>query len=120
MFESRAIERELFKSPIADSTDLEKYPEVDEETFNSMLNSYLEDTSKIHVFCFSNDGYIEFYIFDWMLFPEMYHRFVIVQKHMMSEEEESLFNQYISDTSEFIVLTKNLDNFEASGIMVEA
>ena len=101
----RRCERALHNCQEVNREDYVAYPLVDEIAFSVMEQEYLEDTSVAHVYPFArkNDNgifFVDIYVWDVMLYPKEYSRFVITDGFRMSSEEENLFFQYLR--SEFI------------------
>ena len=85
---------------LPDETD---YPPISEEEMINMETTFLNETDRIHLYAFIcedfEEPYVDIYVWDSMLQPDNYERFVIAEGHHMSEEKaERLFrivnNQY--------------------------
>ena len=67
-----------------------------------MEADYSEDTSVVHIYPFvripdDREPFMDFYIWDCMLYPESYARYVICEGCCMSEKDEESFFQYAND-----------------------
>lgn len=96
------IERMLMNNPIADPNDIEKYTLIDDVSFWNMETDYFADTSRffIRIFCrkdATNNPYWDLYVWDCMLYPEAYHRFVIQDNLLMPINDEELFIKYTTN-----------------------
>ncbi len=107
MIKKRNLERLLFSCPTVDSYYYATIPQVSDEEFMVMEQEFCEDTSYVHIFPFVREtedgkGYIDLYVWDLMLYPESYRRFVICDGYRLSEAEEAEFLEYVS--GEFVCL----------------
>jgi len=99
------IERIMMNNPIADPNNIEKYTLIDDISFLNMETEYFSDTSKfhLHIFCrndVTNNMYLDLYVWDCILYPELYHRFVIQDNLLMTIEDEELFIKYTASIKE--------------------
>ena len=73
------------------------YPIISKVIFTKMENIFLNEKDQIHLFAFicgeaSIEPYVDIYVWDSMIMPESYERYVIAEGRRMSEEKkERLF-----------------------------
>ncbi len=96
---TRMMERAMFLCPEMDLEDYEAFPPVSEEQFSAMRAVYEQDPSLIRLFPFIREDkagghYVEFYIWDMMLYPDLYARFLIRDGCRMQEEAEEMYLDY--------------------------
>ena len=94
------LERTLFASPELDCGDYTEFPGASEEELAAMESAFLEDTSAIRLFVFIRENasgmrYVELYVWDQLLYPEIYERFIIAEGFQMREESEEDFLYYV-------------------------
>ena len=78
----RKIERRLCKCPEIDCSDHARFPLPDEAEFKAMELDYCEDPSRVYIFPFVRENkkgvwYVDVYVWDQMLYPEAFRRFII-------------------------------------------
>lgn len=105
MFSSRKIERELFKCPEIDSYDYSEYPLVEEIELAKMESEYNAFSDEVNIFPYvstssSGKTYIELYVWDCMLYPDGYKRFIICEGMRMTDEDEEIFLSYVEKINE--------------------
>lgn len=105
MFSSRKIERELFKCPEIDSYDYSEYPLVEEIELAKMESEYNAFSDEVNIFPYvstssSGKTYIELYVWDCMLYPDGYKRFIICEGMRMTDKDEEIFLSYIENSNE--------------------
>ena len=96
---ARNLERMIFDAPELDREDYHGFPEAAEEELEAMESLFAEDTSAICLFLFIrvNDAgkrYVELYVWDQLLYPDTYERFIICEGFRMREEDEEEFLYY--------------------------
>lgn len=96
----RKLERTIFKCPEINCDDYLKYPLVDEDCFINMENRYREDSSRIHIFIYvrgndSYSGYVDVYVWDSIIYPYEYERFVICNGFRLPDNKEDKLFEYI-------------------------
>lgn len=100
MNNNRNLERLLFSCPEVDCHDFAAFPLVSDDEFMVMEQEFCEDTSFVHIFPFvrreKGKGYIDLYVWDLMLFPDAYKRFVITDGFSLPGKEEEVFLEYIN------------------------
>lgn len=106
---SSDIERIIYLCPEVDCDDYKTFPPASDDELAIMESGFLTDTSKLHIFPFVrescednkniNSKYIEIYVWNTMLYPDSFERFIIVEGYKFSEEKENDFFNYI-DSSE--------------------
>ena len=94
------FERLFHSCPEVDCCDITTYPEVSEDVFYMMEQGFYDDTSVAHLFPFVavnglGEPYIDIYIWDVMLYPCTYRRFVICDGLRLSKDVEDAFLNYI-------------------------
>ena len=94
-----SLERIWNHTPIVESDNLSRYCPIDDITFMGMESDFINESSKFHLHVFyrmdsENQGYIDMYIWDWMLYPDTYRRIIIQNGFVLAEEDESLFIEY--------------------------
>ena len=100
MVKKRNLERLLFYCPEVDCHDFAAFPLVSDDDFMIMEQEFYEDTSFVHIFPFVREkedgkGFVDLYVWDLMLYPESYRRFVICDGYSLSEAEEAEFLEYV-------------------------
>ena len=94
------FERLFHSCPEVDCCDITTYPEVSEDVFYIMEQGFYDDTSVAHLFPFVavnglGEPYIDIYIWDVMLYPCTYRRFIICDGLRLSKDVEDSFLNYI-------------------------
>ena len=97
---SSSIERILYPCSEVNCCDYETFPLATYEELSMMETEFANYSSKIHIFPFVRESckgskYIEIYVWDTMLYPDLFERFVIVEGCRLSEEKENDFLHYI-------------------------
>lgn len=103
MFSAREIERKLYRAPEVDCCDYKHFPEVEEIEFMRMKCEFSSDESKVHIFPFIShisDGcpYIDIYVWDCMLYPKCYKRFIICEGMRLNSSDEKEYLQYVKSS----------------------
>lgn len=98
------IERWLSVCPEADGSDFLTYPPASEEEFLAMEQEFYVNSSYVCFFPFvrqnhAGDGYIDLYVWDTMLYPESYCRFIICEGFCLPSEQENRFLEYSRGSS---------------------
>lgn len=93
------LERIWNHTPIVESDNLSRYCPVDEITFMGMESDFINESSKFHLHVFyrmdsENQRYIDLYIWDCMLYPDICRRIIIQNGFILAEEDESMFVEY--------------------------
>ncbi len=120
MFQTRRIERQLYKCPEVDCSDYTEFPPLDKVDYMAMEQEYCEDSSLVHIFPFVRENdkgvwYIDIYVWDLMLYPEAFRRFVICSGYCLPEILEDSFFEYIR--GDFICLDEEqMERFNDSVI----
>ena len=109
---TRTLERMIFNCPELSCSDCQRFPVLQKEALQAMETEFNEDTSAIHIFPYLKKNtdevqYIDIYIWDQMLYPATYERFIICEGFRMREEDEERFLGYISGS-----LLESQDNVE--------
>ena len=96
------MENILYSSPVVNCHDLRKFPIVSQEFFELMEQEFSQNASEINAFPFvrkTSDGtpYIDIYVWDVMLYPACYERFVLLDGHRLPSDLERKFLGYFSD-----------------------
>ena len=106
MIKKRNLERLLFSCPEVDCHDFAAFPMASDDEFMVMEQEFCAETSRVHIYPFvrqdKGKGYIDIYVWDLMLYPDAYKRFVIADGLSLPGEEEEVFLEYIND--DFILL----------------
>lgn len=94
-----SLERIWYHTPIVESDNLSRYCPIDDFTFMGMESDYISESSKFHLHVFyrmdsENQWYIDMYVWDCMLYPEICRRIIIQNGFILAEEDESLFIEY--------------------------
>lgn len=94
------FERSFHSCPEVDCCDIENYPEVSKDVFCMMEQGFYDDTSVAHLFPFvtvngTGEPYIDIYIWNVMLYPSIYRRFIIRDGWRLSKDVEECFLNYI-------------------------
>lgn len=100
MDNNRSIERLLFPCPEVDSSDYSAYSPVSPEEFMVMEQGFRDDSSHVCLFPYARltkagKAFIDIYVWDLMLYPYNYRRFIICEGYRLSEEEENAFLKYV-------------------------
>ena len=100
MMQVRKIERRLCKCPEIDCSDQTEFPPLNEAKFEAMEQKYGKDPSRVHIFPFIRKNvegvwYVDVYVWDQMLYPEAFQRFIICTGYCLPEDLESSFLEYI-------------------------
>ena len=100
MDNNRSIERLLFPCPEVDSSDYSAYPPVSPEEFMVMEQGFRDDSSHVCLSPYARltkagKAFIDIYVWDLMLYPYNYRRFIICEGYRLSEEEENAFLKYV-------------------------
>lgn len=100
IYASRDIERIFFRCPEVDSQDIDRYPGVDRDDFESMYCGFIEDTTVSSIYAFVNKNksggrFVDIYIWDIMLYPQFYQRFVISEGLCLATEDEKKLLEYL-------------------------
>lgn len=100
MIKKRNLERLLFSCPEVDCYDFAAFPMVSDDEFMVMEQEFCAETSHVHIFPFARQekgkAYIDLYVWDLMLYPDAYKRFVISDGLSLPGEEEEVFLEYIN------------------------
>ena len=110
MFEMRTFERMVYKAPEVNCEDYEKYPMVDEQDFIYMENHFCGNMDYAYLFPYvsmTEDGriYIEIYVWDCLLYPTSFKRFVLCNGHRLTEKDEQSYLQYIKEAKQEKLIT---------------
>ena len=102
MFSARGIERSIYRNPEVETQDYESYPMQDEMDMMFMETEYFSESDKVHIFpyvsCTENGlPYIELYVWDCMLYPFVFKRYLICEGKCLSEEAEEELLHYIKE-----------------------
>ena len=114
----RKIERRLCRCPEIDCSDDAGFPLPDEAEFKAMEQNYCEDLSRVYIFPFVRENkkgvwYVDVYVWDQMLYPEAFRRFIICTGYCLPEILESSFLEYIKGN--FACLDKvQMERFNSS------
>lgn len=97
---NRILERNRFKCPVIDSENYKAFPLAGDSQFAIMENPYYCDNSKIQIFLGQGKSpiygpFIDIYVWDCVLYPEPYKRFVICDGFTFSEKDEDDFFNYV-------------------------
>lgn len=95
----RDLERFMNICPEVDCSDYEEYPSVDTYEFTCMEIAFEKEQSVPLVFAFpwfrpEEKGYLDVYIWDIMLYPSCYRRYVLCKDHVLPKEAEDEFLSY--------------------------
>ena len=106
LYKTRKVERKLHECEEVRTSDYDTYPMVDTDVFSNMVNMFMADTSVISAFPFfrvnsSGRKYVELYVWDKMLYPACYRRFIITPGMRMDEESEQIFLRYVTGYMDF-------------------
>lgn len=99
MKKTRKMERAVYLNKIISSEDYDKFPDVSEDDFAMMETVFYSQGDRVYIFPYvveAEEPYILVYIWDCMLYPEVYKRFIICNGCYMNEEDEDCFMQYIN------------------------
>ena len=115
-----SIEKIWNNTPIIESENLSRYYPIDEITFMGMETDFVNESSKFHLHVFDrmdseNQRYIDVYIWDCLLYPNIIRRIIIQDGFILAEEDENLFIEYtrrlenegIYDEDEFNLVRKH-------------
>ena len=99
---TRTLERTIFDCPEVNSTDYQRFPLMSDDAIRAMEMEFSGDPSAVFIFPYVNkntagEGFVEIYIWDQMLYPAGYERFVICEGLRMGETEEERFLHYINE-----------------------
>lgn len=102
MFSARGIERSIYRNIEVEMQDYESYPMIDEMEMMFMETEYFSESDKVHIFpyvsCTENGlPYIELYVWDCMLYPFVFKRYLICEGKCLSEEAEEELLHYIKE-----------------------
>ena len=94
------LERLLFSCPEIDCQDLDTYPLVSDEDRHYMETDFFADTSCVHLYPYvrknaAGTPFIDVYVWDQMLYPEMCRRFIICEGYRLPEEAEESLLAYL-------------------------
>ena len=89
------LERLLFSCPEIDYQDLDTYPLVSDEDRHYMETDFYEDTSCVHLYPYvrknaAGTPFIDVYVWDQMLYPEMCRRFIICEGYRLRPYKENV------------------------------
>lgn len=95
------MERLMFSCHEMDSVDIDGYPRVTHEQFMEIALEFDEDQSFVHIYPFvrqmdDGTGYIDIYVWDLLLYPARYRRFIIREGYRFTAVDESDFFHYLS------------------------
>lgn len=120
-----SLERIWNHTPIVESDNLSRYCPIDAITFMGMESDYFNESSKFHLHVFyridsENQWYIDMYIWDCMLYPDICRRIIIQNGFILAEEDENLFMEYtkrlesegVYDKKEFDLIRKHFSHAE--------
>ena len=90
-----------YKSKSVECTEYYKFRDNEAE-IRMMEAEFLEKPEVIHVFPFVREGlyddyYVEVYIWDTMMYPASYERYLIVDGYKLPEDQEEEFLDYMSE-----------------------
>lgn len=102
MFSTRGIERLIYRNPEVEIRDYTSYPLVDEMDMMFMETEHFSESDKVHIFpyvsCTDNGHpYVELYVWDCMLYPSVFKRYLICEGMCMTEEIERELLHYIKE-----------------------
>ena len=99
MMQTRKIDRLLHKCPEVDCSDYATFPLLDDIALDVMELEFSKDSSEIYIFPFVRNnkgvGYIEVYVWDLMLYPCLFQRFIICEGYCLPADLEDSFIRYI-------------------------
>lgn len=120
-----SLERIWNHTPVVESDNLSRYCPIDAITFMGMESDYINESSKFHLHVFyrmdsENQWYIDMYIWDCMLYPDICRRIIIQNGFILAEEDENLFMEYTKrpesegmyDKKEFDLIRKHFSHAE--------
>lgn len=104
LFSKRETERKLLdistKNEIVDTLS---YP-LDEDKMSYMESEVYVSPEEFNVFLFlektDDEDYIDVYVWDWMMYPDNYVRFIITAGKMLDADKEKLFLYYADRISD--------------------
>lgn len=110
--DTRSIERLFCHCPLIDNSDYSRFPWASPEECILMEQYSLEYSDWICVFAFVRNQsqlnrYIEFYVYDVMLFPNSFERFIICDGERLTDESEKKLLEYAENRN----LKTDLDVF---------
>lgn len=94
-----SLEKIWNHTPIVESDNLSRYCPIDDITFMGMESDFINESSKFHLHAFyrldsEKRWYIDMYIWDCMLYPDICRRIIIQNGFILAEDDESLFIEY--------------------------
>lgn len=97
----RELSRQIYTCPEVDSNDYCTYPGVLFDMQQDM-ESAISDKSKVYFFlyfCVNCDGikYIQIYVYDYKLYPDIPKRFVIVEGCRLNDDDERMLLEYLNN-----------------------
>ena len=115
--DTRSIERLFSHCPLIDNSDYNRFPWASPEECILMEQYSLEYSDWICVFAFVRNlsqlnKYIEIYIYDVMLFPNAFERFIICEGERLTDESEKKLLDYAenSDLKTDLEVFSNFNN----------
>ena len=102
MFRTRYLERTLYRNPEVEIQDYISYPMVDEMEMMYMETEHFSESDKIHIIPYvswTDNGlpYIELYVWDSMLYPYAFKRYLICKGKCLSDEAEEELLRYTQE-----------------------
>ena len=105
MLSAREMERNIYTCEEVDCLNYDEFPLADEEEFIVMEDDFLHDEERVHIDIYlsrntAGRDYVDVYVWDCMLYPKAYKRFVICAGMRLGDNDEKEFLYYVGEAAQ--------------------